>query len=122
MRLKNHDILHGTILRARSSIPNLIHDIHAIDDLTENRMLAIQMGGRAQGNKELATIGARPTIGHRQRALPRMHERAVELILELAAVENGAPARAGPRWVAALDHEAWDDAVEDHVVVLPCVC
>lgn len=44
-----------------------------------------------------------------------------DLVLELFTV-NAAPAAAGPRRVAALDHKVLDDAVEDGVVVVAALC
>lgn len=41
-----------------------------------------------------------------------MSQARVDFVFELVAVDGGAAA-ARARWVAALDHEVWDDAVED---------
>ena len=45
-----------------------------------------------------------------------MHQTAIEFVCEFGAVD-GTAAGAGAGRVAALNHEARDDAVEDHVVV-----
>lgn len=45
-----------------------------------------------------------------------MPQRGDELVLELAA-PDGSAAAASAGGVTALDHEALDDTVEDHVVV-----
>lgn len=74
------------------------------------------MWGWGQSDEELAAVGAWSTVGHRQDALAGVLERGVKFVLELSAVD-GATASAGAGRVAALDHEVWDDAVEDDVVV-----
>ncbi len=81
-------------------------------------MLAIQMGRRSEGNEELTAVGARAAVGHTQRPLPCMLQAGVELVFEFSAVDGGAAA-ASAGGIAALDHEAWDYAVEDYGVVLP---
>ncbi len=78
-------------------------------------MHAIQMRRPRQRNEELASIRTRPAVRHRENALTRMGQGVVKLVFELTAPDGlAATARAGG--VAALDHEVWDDAVEDHAV------
>ena len=43
---------------------DLADDLHALDDMAEDDMLAVQPGRRHSGNEELRAIGARPGIGH----------------------------------------------------------
>lgn len=111
------DVLDRPIQLARPRTAHLVDDIHAIDDLAKDGVLAIEVRRGGQGDEELAAVGAGPAVGHGQDALAGVSARGVELVLELAAVD-GLAARARARRVAALDHEARDDAVEDDVVVL----
>ena len=37
-----------------------------IDNMAENGMLTVEMGGSNVGNKKLAAVGVRPRVGHRQ--------------------------------------------------------
>ena len=62
------------------------------------------------------TVRARTRIGHAERALAVVPQRGDELVLELAA-PNGRATAAGTGGVTALDHEALDDTVEDHIVI-----
>ena len=62
------------------------------------------------------TVRARTRVGHAERALAVVPQRRDELVLELAA-PDGRAATASTGGVTALDHEALDDPVEDHVVV-----
>src|SRR5580704_6741169 len=73
---------------------NLVHDILARGDLAEDGVLAIQPIGSNVGDEELAAIGVRTGIGHRERAHLMAIGIALGLILELIA---GAAAAAGRR-------------------------
>ena len=107
--------------------------------MAKHRMLAVQMRCRAHyitqvsalttsypflrslrptGNKELAPVRARPRVRHAQGPLVLMFQAGYNLILKLASVDRLA-ASSRPCRVASLDHKAFDDAVEDDVVVLP---
>ena len=79
-------------------------------------MLPIQMRRRRQGDEKLAAVRARSAVGHTQHAFAVMHQRSDDLVLEFAAVDRRA-AGTGAGGVAALQHEAGNDAVEDDVVV-----
>lgn len=118
--LDDNDILNGPVARTCSDISNLLHDIHAVDDLAKHSVLAVQVRGGSKTDEELTAVGARTAVGHGQDTGASVLERAVELVLELAT-PDGLSATAGACGVAALEHEAGDDAVEDDAVVLACV-
>lgn len=67
-------------------------------------------------DEELAAVRILASIGHGQRSFAFVLERWNDLILELAAVDRFSTA-AGTGGVAALNHEAFDDAVEDYAIV-----
>jgi hypothetical protein len=92
---------------------DLVHHVHARQDLAEHGVLHIQEGRRALDDEELATAGVgRRGLGHGQ---------APELVLEagLQLIGNGeagtAPAGAGG--VPALDDEVGHHPVEGDPVV-----
>lgn len=84
-----------------------------ISNLTEDGVSVVQVWGWSHSDEELGTIGTRARISHSQEEWAIEAELWVELILELVA----RAATAGAGWVAALNHEAVDDAVEDRTVV-----
>ena len=65
-------------------------------------------------DEELRAVGARAGVRHREDAGAVVLERRVELVAELVARAAGA----GAGGVAALGHEALDDAVERDAVVV----
>lgn len=85
-------------------------------DFPEDCMLVVEVWCGGHGDKELATVGVGARIGHGEHPRFGMGERGVEFVGECVA---GA-ASAGSCGVAALNHKAWDDAVElDSVIVSP---
>src|SRR3954468_14743793 len=91
---------------------DLVDDVHPVDDLPEDRVLAVEPRRRVGGDdEELAAVRVRAGVRHRERAAHDLV--VVELVLERVA----RAAAAGPGRVAALDHEVLDHAVEDHAVV-----
>jgi hypothetical protein len=83
-------------------------------------VLAVQVRSRGEADEELTAVGARAAVGHGQDTGASVLERAVELVLELAA-PDGLSTTTGTSGVTALQHEAGDDAVEDDAVVLASV-
>lgn len=79
-------------------------------------MLSIEMRRRPQRNEELRSIRIGTRIRHGERSFALVLEGGHEFVFEFRPVDATAAA-AGARRVAALDHEAFDDAVEDYVVV-----
>ena len=75
--------------------------------------LRLRCGVGPDGDEELRAVGARAGVGHGQQVRPVEGQLGVELVAELVA---GA-AEALTERVAALDHEAADDPVEDRAVV-----
>lgn len=80
-------------------------------------MLAVEPGGRGEGDEELGAVGVGAGVGHGEDAGAGVLEARVDLVGELFAVDGGAAA-AGAGGVAGLDHEVGDDAVDDGRVVV----
>ena len=72
------------------------------------------MRGGSQGDEELPAVGIRPSVCHGEDAglvVP-------QLWMELVCERISRAADAFPEWIAALNHESVDHAVEDHAVVV----
>ena len=102
------------VLAARRHRLERLEHVETVDQLAEQRVLRWQThAGRAGHDEELAAVGVRSGIRHRQRA-DLVLAGLGQLVLE--AIAGAAPA--GPLGAAALDHEALDDPVEDEAVVV----
>mmetsp|Transcript_6244 Transcript_6244/g.17876 ORF Transcript_6244/g.17876 Transcript_6244/m.17876 type:complete len:223 (-) Transcript_6244:3-671(-) len=99
---------------ARALGLQLLHHVHAFDDLAEDDVLPIEVPRGRRGDEELGPVGVWAGVGHAQE--PGLVVRDAELLVREAAAVNGDPAGAvARRRVAALDHEAGDDPVEGRV-------
>src|SRR5258708_24703821 len=96
------------------ALAEAVDDLHAAAHTAKDAVLAVEVGGGAEGDEELGAVGVAAGVGHGEDAgaVMREGERA-RLVVELVA--GAACARAGG--VAALGHEAADDAVEGGAVV-----
>ena len=105
----------GRSMRAGRGGGDRVDDLAAgaVGDLAEDRVLAVEVRRRADGDEELRAVGAGAGVGHRQQVRLVELQLGVELVGELVARAAGA----GAQRVAALDHEAADDPVEDRAVV-----
>lgn len=113
----NLDLIHRPILRPRLNEPHPLHNPQPTLDPPENRVLPIQPRRWRQRDEELTSIRILPAVRHTQYPRSRMLQARIYLILELFAVDGGATtSRAGG--IAGLQHEVWDYAVEDDVVVV----
>src|SRR5712691_3627475 len=113
-RVDGH-VFHRPVLAARLDPADQVNHVGALDDLAEDGVLAVQPGRRHGRDEELRAVGAGPGVGHGQQVRPVEREVRVDLVGELVA---GAAA-AGSERVPALDHEVWDDPVDDGAVVQP---
>src|SRR5512144_371094 len=108
----DHLRLAGSVAGARLGSLDCVARIHAVDDLAEDRVLAVQPGRGVRGDdEELRAIGVRPGVRHSQCSADDLV--VVDLVLERVAGAAGP----GALRTAALDHEVLDDAVEDQAVV-----
>src|SRR5829696_7400597 len=106
-------VLHGAVAGAGLGALDRVDGIHPVGDLAEDGVLAVEPGSGVCGHdEELAAVGVRAAVGHRERAADDLV--VVDLVLELVAGGAGA----GALRAAALDHEVADHAVEDQPVVV----
>merc|ERR1719345_265328 len=90
---------------------HLLDHVHALGHLAEDAVLAVEEVRLGRTDEELAAVGVGARVGHRQRAGRAVADVEV-LVLELTAVDALAAHAVTRGDVAALAHEAGDDAVE----------
>src|SRR5205809_3326171 len=56
----------GPVIGAGLDLADLLDHVHAFDDDTEDRVLAVEVRRGAERDEELAAVGARSGIGHRE--------------------------------------------------------
>merc|ERR1719195_2517316 len=106
-----YDDLLGGLAALGAEGLDLLDRVHALDDLPEDDVLAVEPGGLGRAQEELAAVGVGSSVGHGEDPGPGVLQLEV-LVLELHPVD-GLAARAVPCGeVAALAHEVGDDAVE----------
>src|SRR5216683_3042585 len=111
-RVDGHFLLRGTS-RGADRI-DLSDDIHPRDDLPEQGIAGRQPDPLwSADDEELAAIGVRPGVGHRERS-ELVAPWLGQLVFE--TVPGATPA--GALRITALQHEAGNDSVEDDVVVI----
>lgn len=104
-----------TIHAVGGNLSDLVDDLLRIliGDLTKDGVCTGQVWGLADGDEELRTVGTWASVRHGQQVWTVERKLWVEFIAELVARAT----TTGAGWVAALDHESVDDAVEDGAVV-----
>jgi len=95
----------------RSKRFNLLDNVHALDDLAEHNVLAVEPLRFSGANKKLGAVGIWTGVGHRKNSRSGVLQLEV-LILELVAVDRLATSSVVVGEVTTLAHEVRDDAVE----------
>src|SRR5215471_3516035 len=115
----DHDVPLRAVARRGRRVRDGVHDLLAVrvGDLAEDRVLAVQVRGRPDGDEELRSVGTRAGVGHGEQVRPVELQFAVELVGEL--VPRTAPPGTGR--VTALDHEPADHTMEDRAVVVRAI-
>ena len=107
--------------RVHHIIPdNRVHHVHAIRDLTEHRVHAVQVAriGLAQHNEELAPTGVLPGMGHRECTWLVFVWIAFGLARDRPSGTAGAHATITVRQIARQRIPTLHDEVRDHAVEL----
>ena len=94
----------------------LLNDIHALNDLSENDVFAVQPGGFSGTDKELAAVGVGSSVGHAEDSGSGVLQLEV-LVLELVTVDGLASSSVVVGEVTALAHKVGDHAVESGSLV-----
>jgi len=111
-----HDNLLACLSTLRSKRFNLLYNVHAINDLAEHDMLAVQPAGLSSAQKELGAVGVGAGIGHRQDAGTGVLQTKV-FVLKLIAVDGFATGAVVVGEIATLAHESRDNSMEGRSLV-----
>ena len=101
----------GLTRRGWTDSLKIIEDIHTTGDLTEDDVLAIEMGGSSEAKEELGAVGVGTSVGHGEDTSAGVFADEV-LVFEFASVDRLATSAITSGEVTTLGHEAWDDSVE----------
>jgi len=110
----NSHVLDRAIPRPGFCFTDFVNDIHAVDNLSKDRVFGIEVVVVNKVDKELAPPGIGAGICHGDRA-PVIPVAFCELIFYYVT----RPAPPGAGGVASLDHKSIDDPVEDHAIIIP---
>jgi hypothetical protein len=107
------DLLLWSVVRVHLDRADFSNHVYPIRDLSEHRVAVVEVGLGVERDEKLRAVRIGTGIRHRERARRVVAEFVVELVVE--GVSGTAAASLGG--VAALNHEAFDDAVEGNIVV-----
>jgi len=108
--VSNHDLL-ACLTTLRSKGFNLLDYVHALNDLSENHVLAIQPTGLCCADKELGAIGVGTSVSHGQNTWASVGQLEV-LILELISINRLATGSVVGCEITSLAHEIRDNSVK----------
>ena len=111
--INNLDILKRPIRLIRLHILNRMDNLQPRNRPPKNRMLPIQPRRSRRRDEKLTPVRPGPSVRHAHRIRPIVLQIVAKLVLELFPPDTFA-ASAVSEGVPSLDHEFWDDAVEDH--------
>jgi len=110
------DNLLGGFAALRAEGLDLLDNVHALDDLAEHDVLAVQPLGLGGANEELRAIGVGSSVSHGQDSRSGVLQLEV-LVLELVAVDGLSTGSVVVGEVSTLAHEVGDDTVEAGALV-----
>src|SRR5262252_1270755 len=114
----HHNICDRPISGLRRRLSDFLHDIHSFDYLPEHSMLSIQVRSGRQRDEKLAAVRVWAGVRHREDSLRGVFQLGMKLVRKL--IPGSATSGAG--WIAALNHEAVDDSMEDNAIVEFLLC
>jgi len=108
--ISHNNLLVGlTTLRSKGF--NLLNDIHALDDLSKDDVLAVQPAGLGGADKELGAVSVGTSVGHGKDTWTSVCQLEV-LVLELVTVDGLATSTVVGCEITSLAHKVRDDPVE----------
>ena len=111
------NLIQRPVITIRLDQTQSLNQLESRFDTAENRMFSIQPRRRGQSDEELTSVGILAAVGHTEDTGTGMFQRGMDLIFEFIAV-NTCPSAPCACWVARLDHEVGDDAMEYDAVVV----
>ena len=102
--------------RLRAISINLLHNVQALYDLTENDVLIVQPGSLDSANEELRSVGVGSGIGRGQNARTGMLQGEV-LVGKIVAIDRLAASAIVICEVTTLAHEVGDNAMETGALI-----
>jgi len=109
------DILIRLIGLIRLRVLNRMNRLQPRDRPPKNRMLLIQPRRSRRRDKELTPVRPGASVSHADRIRPIVLQIVTELVLKLFPPDALATGTISER-VSGLNHEFWNDAVEDHAL------
>ena len=88
-----------------------IENFHALDNLSEDGVLSVEMWGCDEAEEELGSVGVGSSVSHGEDSAASVLLGEV-LVVEAASVDGLTTTAVSTGEVTALSHEAWDDTVE----------
>jgi len=118
-RLDDHRI-HRTITSPSSYLGDVVDDIPTglVSHLAEDRVLAVEVRLRADGDEELRAVSARPRVGHGKQIRLVEGKIRMDFVSELVTRTAGA----SPEWATSLNHETVDHSMKGEPVIEVAGC
>lgn len=105
-------LFRGSTARA-ASLFQLVDGVHAFYHLTEDGVLSVEVGGRSEGDEELASVRSRAGVGHTEKAGLVVSDGGREFSVVIVSRASGSASQR----IATLRHESFYDPMEDDVVI-----
>ena len=107
----DHDGLYGHVSTADWVTLNSIEDGHAVGNLTEDDVLAVEMRGCSEAKEKLGSVGVFASVGHGEDTASSVLVDEV-LVSKLATIDGRATGTVASSEIATLGHEPRNDSVE----------
>src|SRR6476620_345851 len=117
--LDDHRV-HRAITSPSPYLGDVVDDIPTglVNHLAEDRVLAVEVRLRANGNEELRVVRARPRVGHSKQVGLVEDKIRMDFVSELVTRTSGA----SPEWTTSLNHETGDHPMKGEPVIEVACC
>lgn len=109
--LGNHNVLRWFLVVGAREF-NLLHNIHAFDNLTKDNVFTIEMWSRDASNEELTPISVRTAVSHGKKTRGIKFEGKVLIGKFIGAVDGLRACAIAEDEISTLDHEVFDHSME----------